>query len=133
MTETQKRILNYIKSYTTRNWHQPTKQEIAKHIGLSSPSSVNYHLEPLLANGLVKFKGPRAIVDTNNKINFVEFANDILEIIWNGNGIDEETAQELGIKHGLLKEVVVTKPCGENCNCELYSDFPATCYQKTYA
>ena len=40
--------------------------------------------------------------------------------------------QKIGLRHGLLKEVIATKPCGKNCACAEVGDFPQTCYRKTY-
>lgn len=40
-----------------------------------------------------------------------------------------EGIQELAVNHGVLVEVTVTEPCGDNCECAEVSDFPLTCYR----
>jgi len=40
-------------------------------------------------------------------------------------GSIQDKLQELG----LLVGVEVTAPCGENCTCEEYGDFPQTCFR----
>lgn len=39
--------------------------------------------------------------------------------------------QELATTHGLLAPIQVTEPCGEDCNCAEYGDFPTDCYRFT--
>jgi hypothetical protein len=40
-----------------------------------------------------------------------------------------EGVQELAVNQGVLVEVTVTEPCGDNCMCAEVSDFPLTCYR----
>jgi len=46
-----------------------------------------------------------------------------------GEMMDGFDIQERGEKYGLLIPTEVTEPCGENCNCVEYGDFPMTCYR----
>lgn len=39
--------------------------------------------------------------------------------------------QEWAVEYGLLKEVEVTEPCGEGCECASIAEFPLTCYELT--
>ena len=58
------------------------------------------------------------------------FACDILDNLPDG-GIEGDDLQDLGVKHGLLVPTEVKEPCGENCYCAEYGDFPMTCYRKS--
>ena len=64
--------------------------------------------------------------------NFKEFANKILQVAFDGNDLDGSDIQDIGVECGLLKEVMATEPCGENCVCAEYNDWPMECYRKTY-
>lgn len=44
-----------------------------------------------------------------------------------GSDVDGADVQDWAIKFGLLEEVEVTEPCGENCGCAFESTFPTTC------
>lgn len=60
------------------------------------------------------------------------FARDVLEGGFEGNTFDGADLQELGVKHGLLREVTVTEPCStDGCACAEVVDFPTTCYRFT--
>jgi repressor LexA len=67
LTEKRMQILNYINDYVKSNGYPPSVREIAKHVNLSSASSVHSHLNTLVNNGyLVRDPSkPRAI-----KVNF---------------------------------------------------------------
>jgi hypothetical protein len=50
--------------------------------------------------------------------------------------LDGGDLQDIAVKHGLLKTLEVTEPCGEHCFCaEYHGDFDApggvTCYRRT--
>ena len=45
--------------------------------------------------------------------------------------IDGGSIQDKLMELGLLAEVTVTEPCGENCACVEYGDFPQTCLKIT--
>ena len=55
MSERQKNILEYIKSYTAENHYPPTISEIATAVGLKSPSTVHGHLDRMRENGYINF------------------------------------------------------------------------------
>lgn len=62
------------------------------------------------------------------------FATDLLSM-WPGD-IDGEDVQGIAVKHGLLKETIQYKPCGQNCDCSNYVseygwEIGITCYHKT--
>lgn len=46
-------------------------------------------------------------------------------------GLDGGDLQDIAERTGLLAKVTMQEPCGENCNCEGYGDFPMECYRKT--
>lgn len=45
--------------------------------------------------------------------------------------IDGASIQDKLVELGLLVEVAVTEPCGDNCSCVEYGDFPQTCLRVT--
>lgn len=45
--------------------------------------------------------------------------------------IDGGTAQDAMVACGLLEQLTVTKPCGENCDCAYSDDFPTECCFET--
>ncbi|WP_338657202.1 winged helix-turn-helix transcriptional regulator (plasmid) [Sporosarcina psychrophila] len=63
MSERQKNILEYIKSYTEKNQYPPTIREIATAVGLKSSSTVHGHLDRLKEKGYVNFvaSSPRTL------------------------------------------------------------------------
>jgi hypothetical protein len=58
------------------------------------------------------------------------FALDVLEDFHLGD-LDGGDRQDLAVKHGLLRSVEMTEPCGESCVCAEYGDFPMDCFRKT--
>lgn len=54
------------------------------------------------------------------------FARGILELCPH---TECEGIQELAVNHGVLVEVTVTEPCGDDCMCAEVSDFPLKCYR----
>lgn len=52
--DTRLRILEYIVTYMEGHRYSPTRDEIAKHIGLSVRSSVQYHIDSLVADGYLE-------------------------------------------------------------------------------
>ena len=44
LTKKQELVLNYIKEYTAKHGFPPAVREIAKGVGLNSPSSVHSHI-----------------------------------------------------------------------------------------
>ena len=59
------------------------------------------------------------------------FAQSVMQSWPEGGDIDGCDLQDKAEKHGLLRPETRTEPCGENCWCEEYDDFPQTCYRKT--
>lgn len=47
-----------------------------------------------------------------------------------GGDIDGGAAQDAAIRCGVLVYVRVTEPCGPNCWCASYDDFPQECLQR---
>jgi hypothetical protein len=61
------------------------------------------------------------------------FAQDVMEC-WPEGAPDGGDLQEFATKHGLLREVVMPGPCGEDCGCTEFissDEWPSTCYRKT--
>ena len=54
MTEKQKRFLEFIKHFTDVNGFPPTVREIAKGVGVSSPSTVKAMIDRLIDKGVLK-------------------------------------------------------------------------------
>jgi hypothetical protein len=55
---------------------------------------------------------------------------ELAQICWEGGSLDGGKLQDLLVKHGVLVEATVEKPCSEYCNCEYYDAvFPTTCYR----
>ena len=54
LTKKQEKVLNYIKEYTAQHGFPPAVREIAKGVGLNSPSSVHSHIKRLEKNGFIK-------------------------------------------------------------------------------
>lgn len=54
LTKKQELVLNYIKEYTAKHGFPPAVREIAKGVGLNSPSSVHSHIKRLEKNGFIK-------------------------------------------------------------------------------
>lgn len=60
------------------------------------------------------------------------FAQEIFKDWPDYGAIEGWDLQEIALRHGLLKPVEVTEPCGENCACAEYGDeFPMTCYKRS--
>lgn len=54
LTKKQEIVLNYIKEYTAKHGFPPAVREIAKGVGLNSPSSVHSHIKRLERDGFIK-------------------------------------------------------------------------------
>lgn len=52
---------------------------------------------------------------------------------WPEGGVDGGELQDTAVDCGLLEPNEVSEPCGENCRCAEYGDFPVTCYRPTTA
>lgn len=72
-------------------------------------------------------------MNTNINPNFEAFIDEILEWTFEGIDVGGDDLQGLAIKHSLIKQQVIDKPCGKACTCrEADMAFPVTCYRKTY-
>lgn len=91
LTKKQELVLNYIKKYTAEHGFPPAVREIAKGVGLNSPSSVHSHIKRLERDGFIK--------KTNAKFR-------TLEVV----GINEfNVKNEEAIKLPLYKDYNLTK------------------------
>ena len=64
---------------------------------------------------------------------FEKFADEMLQIAFQGGYADGADIQDLAEKCGLLEEVTRTSACSETgCVCAELGDFPQQCYSKTY-
>ncbi len=63
---------------------------------------------------------------------FRAFGKDIMED-WQHSDFDGDTRQNIATKHGMLAEVTLQIPCGENCVCAGYADEGdiGRCYWRT--
>ncbi|BCS51856.1 transcriptional repressor LexA [Geobacter sp. SVR] len=67
LTERQQKVLDFITRFTQTHGYSPTVRDIAAHLGVSSPSGVNRHLEALEKKGWLKKTGAsRGIVLTSH-------------------------------------------------------------------
>lgn len=55
-TKRQKEVLEYVTRFIERNGHEPSYQQIARHLGVSSRSGVQRHIEALEGQGLIARK-----------------------------------------------------------------------------
>lgn len=69
MTEREIQIYQYIVNYMQEHMYAPTIREICKAVGLSSTSSVAFHMERLAGEGLIEI-GP----DSTRKIRLVGYS-----------------------------------------------------------
>jgi hypothetical protein len=79
-----------------------------------------------------------SILQLGNSVELLEtpdlaaFADAMITAVWEASGFDGGDIQDYAVEYGLLKEVVATEPCGDNCACSEATSFPTTCYRKTY-
>ena len=68
ISKRQRQIFDFIKSFLADNGYPPSVREIAKAVGLASPSTVHAHLKALEDHGLIKRDPtkPRALVIYND-------------------------------------------------------------------
>ena len=52
-TKRQKEVLDFITRYVTRNGYEPSYQQIARHLGVSSKAGIAKHIEALETQGLI--------------------------------------------------------------------------------
>lgn len=66
----------------------------------------------------------------------LQFADHIINGMFEGGDWDGASVQELAIKYGLLKQETMSEPCGDDGACQCAKNvpfFPAICYRKTYS
>jgi hypothetical protein len=61
-----------------------------------------------------------------------QFANELINIAFEGGNADGAHIQELGVNLGLLKAETRSERCGDSCSCAEYG-FPAQCFRRTAA
>ena len=54
LTPKQKKVLDFVKKYTSKNEFAPSLKEIGKHIGVNSPATVHQHLAALASKGFLE-------------------------------------------------------------------------------
>ena len=60
LKETDQRILDYLKEFQQKRKYMPTKREIQRDLGMSSPSVVQYHLLAIQRNGFIEMEPLKA-------------------------------------------------------------------------
>ena len=78
LTDRQKEVLDYIKSYVATHGYPPAVREIGKALGLNSPATIQSHITALESKGYIK--------KTNSKYRS-------LEIIGTNEYLNEDVAQ----------------------------------------
>ena len=78
LTNRQKDVLDYIKSYVANHGYPPAVREIGAALGLNSPATIQSHITALEAKGYIK--------KTNSKYRS-------LEIVGNNEYLNEDVAQ----------------------------------------
>jgi hypothetical protein len=61
------------------------------------------------------------------------FAQKVVRASQEGYDVYGGDIQEWAVEQGLLAPVKVVEPCGEDCACAEWDDFPQTCYRFTAA
>ncbi len=59
LTERQKDVLNFIKSYIVSHGYPPTVREIGKALDISSPATIHVHLKNLEKKGIIRKEGTK--------------------------------------------------------------------------
>lgn len=64
LTPKQKKVLDFVRKYTSKNEFAPSLQEIGKHLGVRSPATVHQHLATLESKGFLSHKKsqPRSLM-----------------------------------------------------------------------
>ena len=73
LTDRQKEVLDYIKSYVASHGYPPAVREIGKALGLNSPATIQSHITALESKGYIKKTNSKyrslEIVGTNEYVN----------------------------------------------------------------
>ncbi|MDD4333014.1 MAG: transcriptional repressor LexA [Patescibacteria group bacterium] len=74
LTKRQRQILDFINDFTRKHGYAPTVREIGEHFDLSSPATVQSHLDNLKAKGFLKksFNEARSIELVKTEVNWAE-------------------------------------------------------------
>ena len=106
LTNRQKDVLDYIKSYVANHGYPPAVREIGAALGLNSPATIQSHITALEAKGYIK--------KTNSKYRS-------LEIVGNNEYLNEDVAQvpllgkiTAGSPIEAIEEVFTLKVSGES-------------------
>lgn len=59
LTDRQKDVLDFIKSYIVSRGYPPTVREIGKALGISSPATIHVHLKNLEKKGIIRKEGTK--------------------------------------------------------------------------
>jgi len=70
--------------------------------------------------------------DKPDMYKLLKFADWVINQSFDGMYADGGDIQEQAEHYGLLKQVIVTAPCCDDCACAEYGEFPMHCYRKTY-
>ena len=57
------------------------------------------------------------------------FAYQVLRVALDGNSMEGDEVQDLGVECGLLRPEHRDTPCVEGCACEEMDNIPGTCYR----
>lgn len=69
--EVRKRIWEFIRDYRRENLYGPNLREIAEAVGISSASNVNYHVKPMIEQGLLSGNSNARSLNVNSGIPIV--------------------------------------------------------------
>ena len=58
-----------------------------------------------------------------------DFSREVMQA-WPESGVEGGDLQDIAERHGLLVREERSAPCGEDCVCVGYGDFPMVCYRK---
>src|SRR3989344_2035150 len=59
LTPKQKKVLDFVKSYSKKHAYPPSLSEIGKHLKVSSPATVHQHLEAIASKGFLEPEKPQ--------------------------------------------------------------------------
>ena len=69
--EVRRRIWEFIRDYRRENLYGPNLREIAEAVGISSASNVNYHVKPMIEQGLLTGNSNARSLNVNSGIPIV--------------------------------------------------------------
>lgn len=81
LTKRQEEALNYIKSYIATKGYPPTVREIATKLGVSSPATIQAHLEKLEEKGFIRKEDSKnRAIEIIGHNEFIETNEDIVQV-----------------------------------------------------